>query len=97
MLSAVRDRGRQTAMLRITQSSGTGHTRTIRLEGKLLQPWVAEVRRVCAASDDPLERSNLDLSALAYVDQAGANLLRDLIRSGMAVSVCSAFVAELLR
>jgi hypothetical protein len=33
---------------------------------------------------------------LAFVDQAGANLLKDLIRRGFTVSACSGFVAALL-
>jgi hypothetical protein len=83
-------------MLRITQTDGQDSTRTIKLEGKLLGPWVAEVLTVCTSDNDRSGRTRLDLSGLLFVDQAGAKLLKSLIRRGLAVSACSGFVAELL-
>ena len=35
-------------------------------------------------------------AAVSFVDSAGTQLLRDLIRRGIAIAACSAFVAELL-
>lgn len=80
-------------MLRITQTESPGTTQTLKLEGKLLEPWVEEVRWACAAADG---RLNLDLSGLTFVDQAGARLLRDLLDQGLTVCGCSGFVSELL-
>ena len=80
-------------MLRITRIDGRDEAKTFKLEGKLLEPWVAEVLRVCTA---PKGRATLDLSGLTYVDQAGASLLRDLLHRGHTVSACSGFIAELL-
>jgi anti-anti-sigma regulatory factor len=80
-------------MLKITRIDGQNSTRAFKLEGKLLEPWVEEVLNVCTSRDG---RTNLDLSALTFVDQAGAKLLKDLIGRGVAVSACSGFVAELL-
>ena len=76
---------------------GTHLTQTIRLEGKLLWPWVDEVRKACASSTDPAGRASLDLSALTFVDAAGEELLRKLIGQGIEVVACSSYVAELLR
>ena len=84
-------------MLRLTQIAGTHRTLTIKLEGKLLEPWVDEVSKVCTAGTDPSSRINLDLSALIFVDAAGERLLRDLIARGIEVVACSSYVAELLR
>jgi hypothetical protein len=84
-------------MLRLTQIAGTHRTQTIKLEGKLLGPWVDEVRKACPAGTDPSSRINLDLSALIFVDAAGERLLRDLIARGSEVLACSSYVAELLR
>ncbi len=83
-------------MLRITRIDGQDATQTLKLEGKLLEPWVAEVLRVCGSRDEWSSRTSLDLSRLTFVDPAGAKLLKDLIRGGFAVSACSGFVAELL-
>jgi hypothetical protein len=69
---------------------------TVKLEGKLREPWVAEVLNVCMACDGPSGRTSLDLSGLTFVDQAGAELLKDLMRRGITVSACSSFVAALL-
>jgi anti-anti-sigma regulatory factor len=84
-------------MLRLTRIAGSHPTPTIKLEGKLLEPWVDEVRQACAAGMDSSSRLSLDLSALTFVDAAGEGLLRDLIGRGIAVVACSGYVAELLR
>jgi ABC-type transporter Mla MlaB component len=83
-------------MLKITQIDGEDSKQTFKLEGKLLGPWVAEVLDVCTSGDGRSSRRSLDLSGLTFVDQAGAKLLKDLIRRGITVSACSGFVAELL-
>jgi ABC-type transporter Mla MlaB component len=84
------------SMLKITRIVGQDSTQTLKLEGKLREPWVTEVLGACASGDDQTCQTRLDLSGLTFVDQAGLNLLKDLIRGGIAVSACSGFVAELL-
>jgi anti-anti-sigma regulatory factor len=84
-------------MLRLSRIAGTHPTPTIKLEGKLLEPWVDEVRQACAAGTESSSSISLDLSALAFVDAAGEGLLRDLIGQGIEVVACSGYVAELLR
>jgi hypothetical protein len=87
----------QFSMLRLTRVAATNATQTIKLEGKLLKPWVDEVRQACASGTGPSGRTSLDLSALTFVDAAGEGLLRDLIGQGIEVVACSNYVAELLR
>jgi hypothetical protein len=82
-------------MLRLTRIAGANSTQTIKLEGKLLGPWVEEVRKACGTV--PSGRTSIDLSALAFVDGAGERLLRDLIGRGIEVVACSNYIAELLR
>ena len=84
-------------MIRLTRIAGPRATQTIKLEGKLLEPWVDEVRKACASGTDPSGRTSLDLSALTFVDAAGAGLLRELIGQGIEIIACSSYVAELLR
>jgi hypothetical protein len=76
---------------------GTYPTQTIQLEGKLLRPWVDEVRKACESGKGPTGRTSLDLSALTFVDAAGEKLLREMIGQGIEVVACSSYVAELLR
>ena len=82
-------------MLKITRISG-GDSDTLKLEGKLLEPWISEVLRALAESNGHSNRIRLDLSAVTFVDSAGTQLLRDLIRRGIAIGACSGYVAELL-
>ena len=83
-------------MLKITEIARNDSGRTFKLEGKLLGPWVDEVRNVCMQPLDRLEQVGLDLAAVTFVDAAGAELLRELIRQGILITRCSPFVAELL-
>ncbi len=83
-------------MLRITRITGRHPNQTIKLEGKLMRPWVDEVRQACTSGADPAGRTSLDLSDLTFVDTAGEGLLRDLIGQGFAVAACSSYVAALL-
>lgn len=82
-------------MLRITTTTAN-ETNRLKLEGKLVGPWVAECRAACAAANARSARVALDLSGVTFVDAAGLQLLGQLIRDGHVVSACSSFVAELL-
>ena len=83
-------------MLKITETARNDSSRTFKIEGKLLGPWVDELRNVCTQPFDRLELVGLDLAAVTFVNVAGAELLRELIRKGIIITQCSAFVAELL-
>ena len=83
-------------MLKITEIAQNDSGRTFKLEGKLLGPWVDELRNVCMQPLDRLEQVGLDLAAVTFVNAAGAELLRKLIRQGIIITQCSAFIAELL-
>ena len=84
-------------MLRLTPIASSHLAKTIKFEGKLLEPWIDEVSKVCAGGTDLSSRIGIDLSALIFVDAAGERLLRDLIARGIEVVACSSYVAELLR
>ena len=83
-------------MLRITHALGHDSISTLRLEGKLLGPWVTELARSCDELPCPPDCLRLDLSAVTFVDGPGVALLRDLIGRGARLSACSGLVAELL-
>jgi hypothetical protein len=83
-------------MLRITTTHRDQATRTFKLEGKLLGPWIRELESAyitCLVSPD---RVRLDLHGLTFVDAEGARFLASLIRDGARVIACSGFVAEIL-
>jgi anti-anti-sigma regulatory factor len=83
-------------MLKITAIADGPCGVLLKLEGKLLQPWVEELAQVCTHWTDSKHAVRLDLSAVTFVDAAGAQLLREQIRQGIAIAACSRFVAELL-
>jgi ABC-type transporter Mla MlaB component len=67
------------AMLRITIMD-SADSRTLKLEGKLAGPWVAELARVWQARSDwaSLKRLQIDLRGLDFVDAQGSRLLREI-------------------
>jgi anti-anti-sigma regulatory factor len=79
-------------MLRITHVHARDSAPTLRLEGKLVGPWVAELARACDGPD----RLRLDLAAVTFVDGPGVKLLRKLLGRGATLAACSGLVAELL-
>ncbi|MCK6456409.1 MAG: STAS domain-containing protein [Phycisphaerae bacterium] len=83
-------------MLRITRETKDG-TVWLRLEGKLVGPWVDECRSACAQETANGRRMALDLSQVTFVDRAGVHLLHQLAESGVELPLCTSFVAELLR
>lgn len=80
-------------MLRVDSQVDAGGT-TLRLEGSLTGPFVAEFLRAVEAA--PAGALTIDLAALVYADREGERLLRDLSRRAE-LRGCSPFVAELLR
>jgi hypothetical protein len=83
-------------MLIITRSVGSELTHTLKLEGKLLAPWIGELESACCTSRFAADRVRLDLCDLTFVDEAGARFLEGLIHDGARIIACSGYVAELL-
>jgi ABC-type transporter Mla MlaB component len=89
---------REPIVLKITRVDDTSDSiPTLRLEGKLLGPWVDELRRVCEELHSSPGGLRLNLAGVMYIDPAGIKLLCDLIGRGATVSECTGFVDELLR
>ncbi|MBI5764804.1 MAG: hypothetical protein HZA51_14910 [Planctomycetes bacterium] len=83
-------------MLRITRFAKDGTT-WLRLEGKLMGPWVEHVRTTVDQETARCNCIHFDLSELTFVDAAGLLLLRELSSCGHDLSLRSNFVTELLR
>ncbi len=83
-------------MLRITTINCSQATRTFKLEGKLLGPWIGELELAFATSQVSPDGVCLDLHDVTFVDAAGARYLARLLRDGARVVACSGFVAEVL-
>jgi anti-anti-sigma regulatory factor len=84
-------------MLMITRSDGSDLTSTLKLEGKLLGPWIGELESAYRRFMVHPDQICLDLGGLTFVDAEGARVLKRLIRDGTRVIACSGFVAEMLQ
>jgi hypothetical protein len=83
-------------MLRISHKDLTAEGIHLRVEGLLVGPWVAELRRCCQKSLTENRILTLDLIETSFADREGVALLRDLARHGTRLH-CSAFLEELLK
>jgi hypothetical protein len=84
-------------VLKITEASRSDAAITFKLEGKVLAPWVDELRRFCTETPRQSKQIHLDLDAVTFLDESGAELMRELVRQGITIARCSEFVAQLLR
>lgn len=79
-------------MLRISQMPPPSREVTLRIEGRIAGPWVAEARQACErvlAAGQPLA---LDLAEIEYLDAEGVALLSSLRRRGVPFLAASLFV-----
>jgi anti-anti-sigma regulatory factor len=81
-------------MLRIEKTDADGIS-TVRLEGKLLAPWLREFQALFEGTT-PLHSMRLNLKDVDYIDAAGVKLVSALRRQGVQIVASSAFVAKLL-
>lgn len=72
-------------MLKITIQDDT-KSQTMRLEGKLIGPWVEELRRAWQSLPQSRVRKalSLDLRGVIFVDAEGKKLLREIYRKANA-------------
>lgn len=84
-------------MLRISTIQNEGTSVVLRLEGKLLEPWIDELQHACRAACERATSATLDLAGLSFVDTPGTIALRDLERRGLRLIGCSPLIAELLK
>ena len=83
-------------MLRIVPRD-TSDERMLNLEGRIVGPWVDQLRRSCEEVLTTGAALTLDLAEVDFVDQEGARLLMNLAGSGVALVNCPAFVREQLK
>ena len=81
-------------MLRIEVKEKRGERVTVHLEGRMVGPWVDEVRLTCEPFLTNGHALVLDFSRVSFVDRAGVALCRRLKRGHAALQHCSPFVKE---
>ena len=80
-------------MLRITRQSPTNGRPVLVLEGRLVGPWVGELRRTVAELDGG---KSVDLAGVTFADAEGVAALRALRSTGTDLVGASGFLAALI-
>ena len=83
-------------MLKITQIAGPENTVVLKVEGKLLEPWIDELRQSVSRLSNDGKKLCLDLAALSYADLAGTAALSELVQRGAVIMAASGFITALL-
>jgi ABC-type transporter Mla MlaB component len=84
-------------MLKISQVGTANHSVKLKLEGRVIGPWVDELRQICEPLLSEGRALNLDLADVSYVDADGVAALTGLKSRGVTVTNCSPFVEEQLK
>jgi hypothetical protein len=84
-------------MLKIAAADGAANGATLTLEGRVIGPWVDELRRACQRVLATGAELTLDLHEVAFVERDGLQLINSLVDRGVALVNCPAFVREQLR
>ena len=83
-------------MFRLTETERTGEGMVLRVEGRVIGPWVTELRQACERVLSTGGTLALDLSDLWFIDGDGVALLRRLKERNVTVANCPLFITEQL-
>lgn len=84
-------------MLRISVISESDRAIEFQLEGKLVGPWVEELRKLGNAALSQQKAVSLDLARVSFVDGHGVVLLKDFARRQVSQLNCSQFLSQQLK
>jgi len=84
-------------MLKISEGRSGAHSIILRLEGRVVGPWVGELRQICEPLVGNGRQLALDLADVAFADEPGFALLANLRARGVALLNALPFVEEQLK
>jgi anti-anti-sigma regulatory factor len=84
-------------MLKISQAGKANHCVILKLEGRVVGPWVGELRQVCDTLLIEGRALKLDLTDVTFADASGLSALSSLKSRGVTITNCSPFVEEQLK
>jgi hypothetical protein len=79
-------------MLKISRIESPGRKATLRLEGRVIGPWVLELRKVCEILRNSDCVVTLDLAEVEFVDRSGLELFAALRSQGVLLAQCTPFL-----
>ena len=83
--------------MKISQAGRANHSVTLKLEGRVVGPWVGELRQVCEALLTEGRTLKLDLGEVTFADTDGIAALSGFKSRGVRFRNCSPFVQEQLK
>jgi ABC-type transporter Mla MlaB component len=83
--------------LKISQTGKANHSVTLKLEGRVVGPWVSELRQVCETLLTEGRALKLDLTDVTFADASGLAALSSFKSRGVIFTNCSPFVEEQLK
>jgi ABC-type transporter Mla MlaB component len=84
-------------MLKISQAGNGNHSVTLKLEGRVVGPWVGELRQVGETLLTEGRSLKLDLADVTFADASGVAVLSSFKSRGVTFTNCSPFVVEQLK
>jgi ABC-type transporter Mla MlaB component len=84
-------------MLKISEGKRTKQTTTLRLEGRVVGPWVGELRQICEPFVSDGSKLALDLTDVSFADENGIALLSNLKSRGVKLLSATPFLEEQLK
>ena len=84
-------------MLRISIINESEDRIRLNVEGRLVGPWVDELREQSARALSQAKEVILDLERLWFMDAPGTALLRELAHREVAYLNCSTFISQQLK
>jgi ABC-type transporter Mla MlaB component len=84
-------------MVKISEAGTPNHSVTLKLEGRVVGPWVGELRQVCETHLTVGRALQLDLADVSFADADGVAVLTGFKSRGATLEHCSPFLDEQLR
>lgn len=84
-------------MLKITQIAEDDMSMTLKLEGRIVGPWVNALEKECKKYMGKPSRLSLDLSGVTNVDDQGIKMLRAMVGNQVKLIRCSLLLSGILK
>jgi hypothetical protein len=84
-------------LLKISIADQTEKVTTLRLEGRVIGPWVKELRTVCDQEISEGRSVSLDVAEVTFMDREAVALLRRLNGNVVTLLNCSPLLTEQLK
>lgn len=84
-------------MLKISQAGTADYNVTLKLEGRVVGPWVGELSQVCETLLTEGRLLKLDFADVTFADASGVGVLSSLKSRGVIFTNCSPFLGEQLK